>query len=113
MSLRLLYLITPVSGYLKNYIKYKRVNVGTFSRTPLVYIMIDRILSYYKLKNVVLWTIVLERWFFFYFKMIRAYLLDHYHQRKQKYKVKYELKYDSSQDDLQDIQENPNERDST
>ena len=70
MSLRLLYAITPVSGYLKNYIKYKRVNVSTFSRTPLVYIMIDRILSYYKLKNVVLWTIVLERWFFFYLKII-------------------------------------------
>ena len=105
MSLRLLYTITPISGYLKIYLKYKRVNVPTFSRTPLVYIMIDRILSYCKLKNVVLWTIILERWFFFYYKMIRAYLLDYYHQREQKYKVKYSLKYDSSQDDLQDIPE--------
>ena len=112
MSLKLLYTITPISGYLKNYIKYKKVNALTFARTPLVYIMIDRILSYCNLKNVVLWTIVLERWFFFYFKMIRAYVMDHYHLRKQKYKVKYELKYDSSQDDLQDIQEEPNERDS-
>jgi len=67
--------------------------------------MIDRILSYYKLKNVVLWTIILERWFFFYFKMIRSHLLDHYHLRKQKYKVKYALKYDSSQEDLETIHE--------
>lgn len=112
MSLRLLYMITPISGYLKNYIKYKRVNLTTFSRTPLVYIMVDRILSYCNLKDVVLWTIILERWFFFYFKMIRAYLMDHYHQRKQKYKVKYSLKYESqarasqrSQGGLQTIQE--------
>ena len=84
MSLKLLYTITPVSGYLKNYIKYKKVNALTFARTPLVYIMIDRILSYYNLKNIVLWTIVLERWFFFYYKIVRAYWMDVYHVRREK-----------------------------
>ena len=100
MSLRLLYIITPLSGYLKNYIKYKRVNVLTFSRTPIVYTLIDRFLCYYKLgntiHNVVVWTIILERWFFFYFKMIRSYINDDYRVRRLKYQKKYSIIYDKS-----------------
>ncbi len=95
MSLRLLYVITPVSGYLKNYIKYKRVNLVTFARTPLVYFLIDRCISLIKIQNPVLWTIILERWFFFYFKMIRSYMYDHYHTRQKKYEQKYGIKYHS------------------
>jgi len=100
MSLRLLYIITPLSGYLKNYIKYKRVNVLTFSRTPIVYTLIDRFLCYYKfsntLHNIVVWTIILERWFFFYFKMIRSYINDDYRVRRLKYEKKYSIIYDKS-----------------
>jgi len=104
-TLRFLYFVTPISGYLKNYIKYKQVNVVTFSRTPLVYITIDRFLSYCKLQNIVLWTIILERWFFFYFKMIRAYIQDHYHKRKQKYKQKHGLVYSDSEESLKAIKD--------
>ena len=89
----LLYIITPIAGYLKNYVKYKRVSFLIFSRTPLMYLCLDRLLSYYKMKDIVLWTLILERWIFFYAKIIHSYWKDHYHARQQKYIKKYNLLY--------------------
>lgn len=94
MSLRLLYIITPVSGFLKNYLKYKRVNLATFARTPLVYFLIDLFLSWLRIRSPVLWCLILERWFFFYYKIVRAYWLDVYHVRREKYIKKYGLRYE-------------------
>ena len=105
MSLRLLYLVTPVSGFLKNYLKYKRVHLRTFARTPLVYFWIDRCLCLCKVQNPVLWCLILERWFFFYYKIVRAYWLDVYHTRREKYIKKYGLQYEQQitwRDTIQD-----------
>jgi hypothetical protein len=89
----ILYAVTPISGFIKNYVKYKRVNVAIFARTPLTYLVIDRILSYYRMKNIVLWTIIFERWFFFYLKIIQSYFGDCYRVKQKKYEKKYNLVY--------------------
>ena len=89
----LLYAITPVSGFLKNYVKYKRVNIAIFARTPMTYMVIDRILSYYRVKNIILWTLILERWFFFYMKIFQSYFGDCYRVKQKKYEKKYNLIY--------------------
>jgi hypothetical protein len=93
MNNLLLYSITPISGFVKNYVKYKQVNFMIFARTPVLYLLIDKILRYYKVNNIIMWTLILERWFFFYYKILIAYLYDHYHKRKQKYIQKYNLRY--------------------
>jgi len=89
----MMYAITPVAGFLKNYVKYKRVNMVLFSRTPVVYLCIDRLLAYFKIKDIVLWTLILERWFFFYAKILYSYWNDTYALRKQKYIQKYGFSY--------------------
>jgi len=89
----LLYAVTPVSGFLKNYVKYKRVNLGIFARTPIIYVILDRVLSYYRIKNIVLWTLILERWIFFYLKIFRSYYGNQYWVRRDKYEKKYNLTY--------------------
>ena len=37
----LLYFITPFLGLLRNYIKYKKIQIGLFIRTPLLYLFIN------------------------------------------------------------------------
>ena len=93
MSQFLLYSITPISGFAKNYVKYKRVNFLVFVRTPILYVLIDTLLRYYKVNNIIMWTLILERWFFFCYKIFIAYIYDYYHKRKQKYIQKYKLSY--------------------
>ena len=88
-----LYSLTPIYGLLKNYMKYKKMNMITFSRTPLVYLLIDRLLSYFKMKNVVLWTLIIERWFFFTIKIFISWYKQTYIERINKYKIKYNMSY--------------------
>jgi len=95
MVLYLLYAVTPLLGFMKNYVKYKRVNVALFARTPLLYVLIDSILRYYRMNNIIIWTLILERWFFFYYKIMCAYLYDYYRTRREKYIQKYGLIYSS------------------
>lgn len=95
MILYVLYAVTPLLGFTKNYVKYKRVNVALFARTPLLYFLIDSIMRYYRMNNIILWTLILERWFFFYYKITHAYLYDHYRARREKYIQKYGLIYSS------------------
>lgn len=89
----LLYSVTPILGFAKNYVKYKRINLLVFARTPCLYLVIDTLLRYYRVNNIVMWTLILERWFFFYYKIMLAYAYDYYHERKQKYIQKYNLHY--------------------
>ncbi len=88
-----LYAITPVAGCLKNYVKYKQCNLQLFLRTPCLYFFIDKILKYYRINQILLWTLILERWCMFHYKILSAYLLDYYHTRQQKYIQKYGLTY--------------------
>ena len=85
----LLYLITPFLGTLRNYIKYKRIKLLLFLRTPITYFMINLLFQ-----NQNIWkTLMFERWFFFIYKSLLSLYNDDYNVKKQKYIKKYDLKY--------------------
>ena len=85
----LLYLITPLLGSLKNYVKYKQLKPLLFIRTPMTYFMIHLLLQQ---KNP--WKIItFERWLFFIYKSFLSLYNDDYNIKKQKYIKKYNLKY--------------------
>ena len=84
-----LYLITPLLGTLRNYIKYKRIKILLFLRTPITYFMINLLFQ-----NQNIWkTLIFERWFFFIYKSLLSLYNDDYNVKKQKYILKYGLKY--------------------
>jgi len=84
-----LYLITPMLGSLKNYVKYKHFNTLIFLRTLYIYSLLKLAIQ---TDNT--WIILmLERWFFFLFKIIRSIINDDYNNKKQKYIEKYRLIY--------------------
>lgn len=84
-----LYLITPFLGTLRNYIKYKRIKILLFLRTPITYLMINLLFQ-----NQNIWkTLMFERWFFFIYKSLISLYNDDYNVKKQKYIIKYGLKY--------------------
>ena len=89
-----IYLVTPLLGFLKNYSKYKEINFYVFIRTPIIYFLIHNVLLYYNYDNIELLTIIYERWFFFFYKIMNSLVTDTYHKKREKYKKKYGLKYD-------------------
>ena len=85
----LLYIITPLLGTIRNYIKYKQIKLLMFLRTPVTYFMINLIFQ-----NQNIWkTLMFERWFFFIYKSLLSLYNDDYNVKKQKYIKKYGLKY--------------------
>lgn len=84
----LIYLLTPSLGFLKNYIKYKKINFLTFLRTPLIYFILNLFFKGNKYK-----ILIFERWLFFIFKIMRSYIRNDYIKNKGKYKEKYNIKY--------------------
>jgi len=85
----LLYLITPLLGTIRNYIKYKQIKLLMFLRTPVTYFMINLIFQ-----NQNIWkTLMFERWFFFIYKSLLSLYNDDYNVKKTKYIKKYGLKY--------------------
>lgn len=90
----ILYLITPTLGFLKNYIKYKQCNLFTYLRTPFIYYFIHYSLFLLNIQNRLYLTIILERWFFFFYKICLSYLRDDYHLKKDKYIKKYGIQYE-------------------
>ena len=86
-----LYLVTPLLGSLKNYVKYKRFNIIIFIRTLYIYFILK---LFIQTDNN--WLILmLERWFFFLFKIIRSIYRNDYERNKIKYINKYGIKYDN------------------
>ncbi len=83
------YLITPILGMLKNYIKYKQINGYTFCRTPLLYLLINIVFQ----RNTLWKTLIYERWFFFIYKIILSIYRNDYQTRKEKYIKKYNINY--------------------
>lgn len=88
-------LIIPVLGALKNYVKYKRVSLLLFLRTPFIYSFIYSYLKLLNYKNKVIMTIVNERIFMFIYKITYSLLTDKYHLKKLKYIRKYNILYNS------------------
>jgi len=84
-----LYLVTPLLGSLKNYVKYKRFNVFIFIRTFYIYFILKLFIQ----TNNIWLVLTLERWFFFAFKIIRSLINNDYNTKKQKYIKKYNLIY--------------------
>lgn len=84
-----LYLITPLLGSLKNYVKYKRFNIIVFLRTIYIYYILKLFIQ----TNNTWLILMLERWFFFAFKIIRSFIRNDYIRNKKKYEEKYKLIY--------------------
>ena len=89
----LYFLITPTLGSIKNIIKYKQFDSKLFMRTPIITFIIYSILNLYDIDNIILLSIIFERWLMFIYKIIMAYINDDYNKKKEKYKLKYNLKY--------------------
>ena len=84
-----LYLVTPLLGSLKNYVKYKRFNILVFLRTLYIYYLLKLSIQ----TNNTWLILMLERWFFFIFKIIKSIINDDYNNKKQKYIEKHRLIY--------------------
>ena len=75
-----LYLITPILGSFRNYIKYKKLKFLLFIRTPVTYFIINLL---FQCNNV--WkTLIYERWFFFIYKSILSLYNNDYIKKKRK-----------------------------
>ncbi len=84
-----LFCITPIFGFIRNYIKYKQFKFLIFIRTPILYFFINLFLQ-----NNNIWKILIyERWFFFIYKSIRSIINNDYQNKKEKYIKKYGLIY--------------------
>ena len=84
-----LYLITPLLGTLRNYVKYKQIKLLLFIRTPITYFLINLIFQC----NSIWKTLIYERWYFFIYKTFLSLYNDDYNKKKDKYIEKYGLKY--------------------
>jgi hypothetical protein len=85
----LLYLVTPLLGSFRNYIKYKQLKFLMFIRTPLTYFLINLIFQ----QDNIYQTLIYERWFFFVYKTFLSIYHNDYIRKKEKYKIKYGLQY--------------------
>ena len=91
----LLLLTTPILGALKNYIKYKKFNIITFSRTPILCTFLFIIMSQFTTTDysTIFFILILERWVMFIYKILVAYIDDNYIKKKDKYVLKYGFIY--------------------
>jgi len=89
-----LYLVTPILGSLKNYIKYKNFNTLVFLRTLYIYLVLHLSIQ----TNNTWMILMIERWFFFIFKIIRSIYRNDYIRNRTKYETKYKLIYPIQED---------------
>ena len=93
MSILLLYLITPNLGLLRNYIKYKKLSLTTYLRTPAIYFLLHTWFLLLGHRNIMYKVMIYERWYWFLYKSLKSYINDDYNTKKEKYKTKYKIKY--------------------
>lgn len=79
----LYFLITPSLGSLKNIIKYKQFDSKLFLRTPIITFIIYNIMYLFEMNNIILLSIIFERWLMFIYKIIMAYINDDYNKKKR------------------------------
>ena len=83
-----IYLVTAVLGFIRDYSKTKNVNIIKFMRSPLIILIIQQILKLYDINNSILYSLILERWFFLIFKTYLSVRNNDYYVKKEKYKKK-------------------------
>ena len=86
------FLITAILGFIKNYVKYKKISFCLFIRTPLICLCIYLIIKDH-ISNPVLCSIIIERWLLLLYKSIKSIIEDDYHKKREIYKKKYNLIY--------------------
>ena len=84
-----LILLTPLLGFIKNYVKYKKINFFVFIRTPIVYLILQILIQ----TNNIWKLLILERWTFFIIKIIKSLINNDYIVKKRKYIRKYNINY--------------------
>jgi len=89
----ILYTLTPLLGALRNYVKYKQFKTVIFIKTPITYFIIHKLLKMMKWNNIILYTLIFERWYFLLYKTFLSILNNDYNTKKEKYIKKYNLKY--------------------
>ena len=87
-----LFLITAILGFIKNYVKYKKISFSLFIRTPLLCLCIYLLIKD-RVSNPILCSIIFERWWLLLYKSAKSYFNDDYNKKKVKYRRKYNLKY--------------------
>ena len=85
--------IIPILGALRNYVKYKKVSPLLFLRTPFLYAFLYSFLTLFRYENRICLTIINERVFMFFYKILVSLIRDDYHRRKEKYIKKHGLEY--------------------
>lgn len=83
----------PVLGAVKNYVKYKKLCIWTFSRTPAIYALLVYASWLCNHRMSALLLVVCERYIMFLYKIGRSLQTNPYITKKQKYINKYNLKY--------------------
>ena len=87
--------IIPVLGCMKNYVKYKKISLLLFLRTPFIYTILYLYMKYFQHKNIVSNVIINERIIMFLYKIFRSLTTNSYHKKKLKYIKKYNILYNS------------------
>ena len=79
----LLFYVTPFLGCLRNYIKYKQIDILLFVRTPITYLFIIFLFGHGH--DNIYQTLIYERWFFFIYKTCLSIYKNDYITKKDKY----------------------------
>jgi hypothetical protein len=84
--------VIPFFGLIKNYVKYKKINLYLFFRTPIICYFIQLLIQSNNIYKILLY----ERWFMFIYKILKSLYNNDYQVRKVKYIKKYKLRYEEN-----------------
>lgn len=88
-----IYLI-PILGLLKNYVKYKKISINLFFRTPIICYLIKYVYYFFLKKNLHINQIIIyERYLMFFYKILYSIINNNYKKKKEKYIKKYNIIY--------------------
>ena len=88
--------VIPFLGLIKNYVKYKKINLYLFFRTPILCYFIQLLIHSNNIYKILLY----ERCFMFIYKILKSLYNNDYQIRKVKYIRKYKLKYEERIDNI-------------
>lgn len=86
----LLFLITPLLGSFRNFVKHKKFDIILFIRSPIITFVIVLLLYFFKFQGcMLLFSIVIERWLMLFLKGILSIQKKDNIYKSLKYKHKY------------------------